>query len=60
MSNKPLYFEDYPVGAVFEGGAIAVSEADILDFARRWDPQVMHVDKAAATAGQFGGLIASG
>ena len=60
MSQRPLYFEDYPVGAVFEGGAIAVTEADILDFARRWDPQAMHVDKAAATVGQFGGLIASG
>jgi acyl dehydratase len=54
------YFEDYPVGAVFTGGPIAVSEADILDFARRYDPQPMHVDKAAAEAGPFKGLIASG
>lgn len=54
------YFEDYPVGAMFAGGPIGVSEADILDFARRYDPQPMHVDKAAAAAGQFGGLIASG
>jgi len=54
------WFEDYPVGAVFTGGPVAVSEADILDFARRYDPQAMHVDKAAAEAGPFGGLIASG
>jgi len=27
------YFEDYPPGAVFEGGAIAVTEAEILEFA---------------------------
>ena len=54
------YFEDYPVGAVFIGGPISVSEQEILDFARRYDPQPMHVDKAAAEAGQFGGLIASG
>ena len=54
------YFEDYPVGAVFTGGPVAVGEQDILDFARRFDPQPMHVDKAAAEAGQFGGLIASG
>jgi acyl dehydratase len=60
MSAPERYFEDYPVGAVFTGGPLAVSEADILDFARRYDPQPMHVDKAAAEAGPFGGLIASG
>ena len=54
------YFEDYPVGAVFVGGPIEVGEQDILDFARRYDPQLMHIDKDAAAAGQFGGLIASG
>jgi acyl dehydratase len=59
--TKPgRHFEDYPVGAVYAGGPIAVSEQDILDFARRYDPQPMHVDKAAAGAGQFHGLIASG
>jgi acyl dehydratase len=60
MTAQERYFEDYPVGAVFSGGPIAVGEADILDFARRFDPQPMHVDKAAAEAGPFGGLIASG
>ena len=60
MSEPGTYFEDYPVGAVFTGGPITVSEAELLDFARRYDPQPMHVDKAAAEAGQFGGLIASG
>ena len=54
------YFEDYPVGAIYVGGPVAVGEADIVDFARRYDPQAMHVDKAAAEAGPFGGLIASG
>jgi acyl dehydratase len=61
IRDKPgRYFEDYPVGAVHVGGPIAVSEQDILDFARRYDPQPMHADKEAAEAGQFGGLIASG
>jgi acyl dehydratase len=58
MSER--YFEDYPPGAVFTGGPIAVGETDILDFARHYDPQPMHVDKNAAEAGPFGGLIASG
>jgi acyl dehydratase len=60
MSPPARYFEDYPVGAVFTGGPLAVSEADILEFAERWDPQAMHIDRAAARNGQFGGLIASG
>jgi acyl dehydratase len=54
------WLEDYEPGAVYEYGAVTLGEADILDFARRWDPQPMHVDPAAAAKGQFGGLIASG
>jgi acyl dehydratase len=53
-------FEDYVSGAVFEYGDITVSEAEIIDFARRFDPQDMHVDPEAAMRGRFGGLIASG
>ena len=50
----------HPAGAVYVGGPITVSERDILDFARRYDPQPMHIDKAEAEAGPFAGLIASG
>ena len=60
QSSPGQYFEDYPVGAVSVGGPITVSEQDILDFARRYDPQPMHVVKGSAVAGPFGGLIASG
>jgi len=54
------YFEDYQPGAVYEYGYLTVTEAEILDFARRFDPQPMHTDLAYAQAGPFGGLIASG
>ncbi len=54
------YFEDYPPGAVFEYGEIRVDAAEITEFARRFDPQDMHLDPAAAARGRFGGLIASG
>ena len=54
------YFEDYLPGAVYEYGGIAVTEAEIIDFARRYDPQDIHVDREAAGRGNFGGLIASG
>ena len=54
------YFEDYVPGAVFEYGQILVIEAEILEFAGRFDPQYIHVDLKRAVQGPFGGLIASG
>jgi acyl dehydratase len=54
------YFEDYPVGMVSEFGEVTVTTDEIVAFARRYDPQEMHVDPAAAARGAFGGLIASG
>jgi acyl dehydratase len=54
------YFEDYAPGAVYEYGSVAVRKAEIVEFARRFDPQAMHVDPQAAAEGNFGGLIASG
>ena len=53
-------FEDYVPGSVFEYGEVRVEEAEILEFARRFDPQDMHVDPEVAAQGRFGGLIASG
>src|SRR5689334_5203665 len=54
------FFEDYPVGLAGEYGSVTVSEDDILDFARKYDPQPFHVDPAAAARSPYGGLIASG
>jgi acyl dehydratase len=54
------YFEDYVAGAVHEFGTIAVEEAEIIAFAKRYDPQVFHTDPAAAKQTNYGGLIASG
>jgi acyl dehydratase len=54
------YFEDYAPGLVVDCGSVTVSEAEIIDFARRYDPQPFHVDPEAAAAGPYGGIIASG
>ena len=54
------YFEDYVPGSIVEAGSVMLGEADILGFARRFDPQYIHTDARAAADGPFGGLIASG
>ena len=54
------YFEDFQVGEQIELGEVEVTEASIIEFAERYDPQPFHVDPEAAAASPFGGLIASG
>ena len=54
------YFDDLKPGARFETLGKTLSEAEILDFAFRYDPQPFHMDVAYAEAGPYGGLIASG
>ena len=54
------WYEDYEVGEVIVAAGVTISEADILDFAFRYDPQPFHLDKAAAEASIYRGLIASG
>ncbi len=59
--SKPVrYFEDYVVGEDREAGRTTLSEAEIIDFATKYDPQDFHTDAEKAAAGPFGGLIASG
>jgi acyl dehydratase len=54
------YFEDYVAGSVHEFGDFTVTEADVVDFAKRFDPQYIHTDPDRAKNGPFKGLIASG
>ncbi|MGH3321778.1 MAG: MaoC family dehydratase [Streptosporangiaceae bacterium] len=55
-----LYFEDLEPGRTYDLGEVAVDEQEMVDFARRFDPQPFHVDPEAAKDTPFGGLIASG
>lgn len=54
------YFEDYVPGMTRDCGSVSVDRAEIISFARQFDPQPFHVDPKAAADGPFGGLIASG
>lgn len=56
-----LYLEDLTPGRRFAAGPVRVTEAEIIAFARRYDPQPFHTDPEAARAHPlFRGLAASG
>ena len=55
-----MFFDDLPVGYRFTTEARTLPLAEIVGFARRWDPQPFHTDPEAATASPYGGIIASG
>jgi len=59
-SSTDRYFENYLVGEFQEFGQVSLSEAEIIDFARKYDPQYFHIDPEKAAAGPYGGLVASG
>ena len=54
------YLDDLKPGDRFSGGPVTVTEAEIIDFASRYDPQPFHLDPEAAKETVFGGLAASG
>jgi acyl dehydratase len=58
--SKAWYFEDFYPGQVIDLGERRVTEQEIIDFAREFDPQPFHVDRDAAAASIYGGVIASG
>ena len=62
VHDRPFgrHFEDFEVGEVTDVGPVSVTEAEIVEFALRFDPQPFHVDPEAAKDSPFGGLIASG
>ena len=60
MNPVVEYLDDFAPGQVFDLGSFTMTEAEIIDFATKFDPQVFHVDPEAAKDSVFGGLIASG
>jgi acyl dehydratase len=60
VPSADRHFEDYVPGMTETLGPIAMTEASIIEFAKRYDPQAIHTDPIGAAAGPFGGLISSG
>lgn len=54
------YFEDFTPGFTLEHAGPTVQAEDIIEFAKKFDPQSFHVDAEAAKQSFFGALCASG
>jgi acyl dehydratase len=55
-----IYLEDLVVGAPVELGSHTFTRAEVIEFARKYDPQPFHLDDEAARRSLFGSLSASG
>ena len=58
--RPPRKFEDLVLGEERVSSPRTVTTEDLLDFARRYDPQWFHTDPEAATESHFGEVVASG
>lgn len=58
--TTPVYFEDFYVGQTFSFGHYELTQEEIFEFAREFDPQAHHLDEDAANASLLQGLSASG
>jgi acyl dehydratase len=54
------YLDDLSEGQTFRTNGLTLTEAEIIDFAWRYDPQPFHLDIGEAAQSPYGGLIASG
>lgn len=54
------YFEDIEIGTRARFGSYAVTREEVLEFARKYDPQPFHLSDEAAAETHFGRLAASG
>ena len=57
---RSRWFEDLPVGEFHVFGSYTFSEKEIVDFGRKYAPNVYHTDPEAALDTIYRGLIASG
>ena len=55
-----IRFEDIEIGIVEEAGPITVTEREIIEFAKRYDPLPMHIDHMGGHVSAHKSLIASG
>jgi|SRR5215203_5158610 acyl dehydratase len=57
---EPLWLEDVEVGSKFRTAEYEVTREDVIEFARKYDPQPFHMSESTAEGTFFNGLAASG
>ena len=60
MDDGLTYFEDLEIGTTASFGRYEVTREEVLEFARKYDPQPFHLSDEAAAATHFGRISASG
>ncbi|MGZ2411545.1 acyl dehydratase [Sphingomonas sp. F9_3S_D5_B_2] len=60
MRQRMIYFEDLVVGTETDFGTYEVTREEVLEFARKYDPQPFHLSDEEAARTHFGRLAASG
>lgn len=54
------YFEDFAPGEIEKVGEHHLTQEEIIEYGKKWDPQFFHIDPEAANKSVFQGLIAAG
>lgn len=55
-----MKFDNIEVGKVYKTKSYKVTKEKVIQYAKEFDPQYMHVDEEKAKEGRFKGIIASG
>ena len=54
------YFEDIELNATYRSRVFKLEEADMIQFAKEWNPEPYHIDPVAARKSKIGGIFAAG
>ncbi len=57
---RDYYLDDLRPGDKFTSSSLVLTEEELTEYGRRYDPMPFHVDTKAAASSHFGGLVAAG
>src|SRR5213595_4010331 len=60
VTMREQYLDDLKVGDRFKSEPLEVTEKQVIEFARKFDPQMFHLNRKSAERTIFKGLVASG
>ncbi len=60
MNKSKMYFEDFEIGLILNTNQKKITKDEIVEFAKKYDPQDFHINEEKAKKGPFGKLVSSG